>query len=661
MSDPTPIEQRLARIERVIAELSAEVAAIRSELHAPETAFDAGASPRPNPGDARATLRAEAEARGNAPRIAASRKRISLGSRTITAHDLERLVGSYGMLAIAVLAAVAAVGTFLSWAIGSGFITIGPAARVVIGLVAAAVVGVWGARLRRRERSFGSTLLGLALVIVHVCAYAAGPSFALVPIWVAFTGAAAASWALTVFAHREGDEPLWCVGFGGAAVAPFVTSNGHGSLYALLAYATLVLLSGCFSINKREWPIAWRVFYLASALFVVAAAWEARNTGTTRFVLALAFPLAIAVVGVAPLAVPSRKRGAIRWLSLLAALTGAYRQAGIGHHAVAEVGALIGALILSLALVDLESEVEQSSMIGRGREHPVLLDWIDGFGIPLVFALEAGFSVNSIAPEWLVLAIASAVLVAFCVRRGLGGLRDASAFGAVAMAVSAIAAASVEAPAGLTASLVAVALAAFGMHVLRPSSSWLRGGSTTFLGAAMVAVNGLASGGYHGNPFLREASASAVIVLAGLIIVARSWKMIRAATRLAVGDRRRSLRIPFERRTLRLATVAPWVWAFVWILIELGLAYSPTASTLLLVTYFAATGVACVAVGRSRSSSRLRQIGLSLAVVAAATAVYGAHEYFDFGARILAYLVISAFLLGIAYWYRRPGAEPSPA
>jgi hypothetical protein len=112
---------------------------------------------------------------------------------------------------------------------------------------------------------------------------------------------------------------------------------------------------------------------------------------------------------------------------------------------------------------------------------------------------------------------------------------------------------------------------------------------------------------------------------------------------------------------LRVATLAPWLWAFIWVLFELALAYSPTASTLLLVTYFAATGVACVAVGRSRSSSRLRQVGLALAVVAAATAVYGAHADIDFGARIVAYLVISAFLLGIAYWYRRPGADPIPA
>jgi len=49
------------------------------------------------------------------------------------------------------------------------------------------------------------------------------------------------------------------------------------------------------------------------------------------------------------------------------------------------------------------------------------------------------------------------------------------------------------------------------------------------------------------------------------------------------------------------------------------------------------------------------------AVIAAATAVYGAHAYFDFGARIVAYLVTSAFLLGIAYWYRRRGPAPNPA
>ena len=156
------------------------------------------------------------------------------------------------MLGIAVLAAVAAVGTFLSWAIGRGYLILGPAARVTIGLSFAAAIGVWGFRLRRRERSFGSSLMGLALVIVHVCAYAAGPAFALVPTWIAFLGSTLVSWGLAIFAHVENDEPLWCVAFGGAAVAPFVTSDGHGSVYALLAYGTLILLSACFAIESSR-------------------------------------------------------------------------------------------------------------------------------------------------------------------------------------------------------------------------------------------------------------------------------------------------------------------------------------------------------------------------------------------------------------------------
>ena len=112
---------------------------------------------------------------------------------------------------------------------------------------------------------------------------------------------------------------------------------------------------------------------------------------------------------------------------------------------------------------------------------------------------------------------------------------------------------------------------------------------------------------------------------------------------------------------LRTVVTVPWVWAFLWVLIELSMAYSASTSTLLLVTYFAITAVASVAAGRARNSARIRQIGLALAVVAAGTAVYGASAYFDSGTRIVAYLVTSAFLLGIAYWYRQPGNATATA
>ncbi|HEV8497067.1 MAG TPA: DUF2339 domain-containing protein, partial [Gemmatimonadaceae bacterium] len=209
MTIPPSLETRLAIIERQLAALAADVESLRAELSAPR-------------GDPR--LRATPPLHGSQqPRAA---RRIPISTPAFNSQDVERLLGRYGMLGIAVMAAVAAVGTFLSWAISHGYLALGPGARVTAGLVFAAAIATWGLRLRRTERSFGSSMLGLALVIVQVCAYAAGPSFHLVPTVVAFAGATAASRALALFAHGEADEPLWCVGFGGAAIAPFVTSDG---------------------------------------------------------------------------------------------------------------------------------------------------------------------------------------------------------------------------------------------------------------------------------------------------------------------------------------------------------------------------------------------------------------------------------------------------
>jgi uncharacterized membrane protein YhaH (DUF805 family) len=90
------------------------------------------------------------------------------------------------------------------------------------------------------------------------------------------------------------------------------------------------------------------------------------------------------------------------------------------------------------------------------------------------------------------------------------------------------------------------------------------------------------------------------------------------------------------------------------------MAFSKSTSTLLLVVYFAACAVFGVALGHRRQSAAVRKTGLALALLAAATAVYGTTSFFVVGLRVLAYLVISAFLLGIAYWYRRPGTNERP-
>src|SRR5213076_3079236 len=92
------------------------------------------------------------------------------------------------------------------------------------------------------------------------------------PDWVAFVLAAIASIALAIFAHAEADEPLWSVGFSGAAIAPFVTSSGKGNLYLLAGYGVAVLTASGYAMGARRWIVGGRVFLLAAALYTAALA-----------------------------------------------------------------------------------------------------------------------------------------------------------------------------------------------------------------------------------------------------------------------------------------------------------------------------------------------------------------------------------------------------
>jgi hypothetical protein len=100
-------------------------------------------------------------------------------------------------------------------------------------------------------------------------------------------------------------------------------------------------------------------------------------------------------------------------------------------------------------------------------------------------------------------------------------------------------------------------------------------------------------------------------------------------------------------------------WAFVWVHQEIAFAVSTTVSTLLRVSYYAATSVAAVAAGRAKAIAPLRHAGLALGILAAGTALYSASGLASVGARVFADLVAAGFLLAIAFWYRKPGPEPT--
>lgn len=547
------------------------------------------------------------------------------------ALDLETLVGRYGMLGIATLLALAAVGTFVSWAIAHGLL--GPLPRVLLGLLAAAAVGAFGVKLRERERSFGDSLLGLSLAIVHVCAWQAGPGLHLVPPFVALALSAVASVALAGYALTQDDEPLWCVGFGGAAVAPFVTSSGEGTAPMLAGYAAAVLIAGGTALASRPWNIARRVYAAAAALLTLALAAmpEAQHSAE----LSVALPFAAAGLGVLPVARGEFLRPRLRTLALLGGLAALHASVvelvpRLSAQACAGLGLLAWLFILEL----VDDDPPGTLLDGWGGREPEVADWIDGALAPLAFlaALGTAMGEDRAAPA---MALCAGALAFSAWRRPEGTLRDALALPSFLCAQAAVLVGLRDRHELAAAAMSGVCVLYLFLERALRSRTWRTAPLVGLVGAGVYALGVVTvRPSYQYTPFATAASAAALAVAACFVAAA---VLLRS----------------------RLAVVAAGIFLFLWIHQELAWAGSPETSTLLLVTWYASTGVGCVGFGRARGVPQLRHAGLGLAVIAALLALKAAWGLPSTGARIGAYLVVSIFLLGIAWWYRQPGAKPA--
>ncbi len=551
--------------------------------------------------------------------------------------DLETLVGRYGMLGLATMLALAALGTFVSWAIAHGLL--GPTTRIVLGLVAAAAIGVAGLKLRPRSRSFGDTLLALALAAVHVCAWAAGPSMGLVPAPLALGCSAAASVVLGAFALIEADEPLWCVGFGGACIAPFVTSTGQGTAPMLAAYATAVLVAAGSGLASRPWFIAGRVFAGGAALFV--AALLAMPAAQNAPLFALGLSLVVAGFGVLPFARGQVLRPRLRTMGLLAA-GAAFRLAFAPLPWMGPTGAAIAigiagcAWLVLLELADGEPAGKLLDGFGETDDGPAA--WVEGAVLPGLFLGALGVALDLDAGP--AFGAAAVILFASAARRS-DASRDALAAStwAAAMVATWLSTRSAETLAIASLAWGSILLVWLGRWAPTPTWSWTSRISLTVAGLWALWLISMRPA-YESFPFASRESLAA-------FAVALAWAA-------ALHDARTNADAS-SRNSARVGLVA---FAFLWGHQELVHAISPSTSSLLLIGYYAIASVAFVGWGRARRSPGLRRVGLGLGLFAAFLAARGAWQLDAPGTRIAAYLVVSVFLLGIAWWYRQPDEAP---
>ena len=699
--------ERVARLEAAVAGLARQVAALERRLdgRAPERpapAATAHGTAATAAGDAwsrlahrvgAATHRHQAphatrDTRDtrDTPGIGAGRGDTPAGRGGGRSLDLESLVGRYGTMLLGGLAILLGVGAFLRWAIER--VTLGPEMRVALGALAAVLLGALGLWLRARpsaaQRRFGSVLLAIALAVVHVVAWGAGPALGVVPSGVALAIAAAASAALAVVAWRGVEQPLFVVGIGGALLAPFVTSAESGDPAMLLAYGLMVLSAAIVALRDRAWPWAVRVCTsgvlayvgvaldaswaggigdapllrrIGPAVFVLACAWVAllwggrqhRSSLARLFLLILALPIAVrgsastaerpyldllllAGAGIVTLYVALRLHGVrqpqrstsalLQPLVLLLAALPSVPPPLDGWSA---------AVSLAVAALALLAAVEGGLLRALSGDAPQAPPAPHAPDAPAPATAAVTDAVAGATPErdllgvtlWHAHLLVAALASAFAIAIGLGDEQPVAAAAALALHAAGVALLARRAHAGVV--LVAPILG------LLFASAW----TLEQLGARPA---------YEYAPFLTPPSLAALVVVAAWYVCGHVFAAMLSGP--ATG--------PVERAIVRALGPAA---LFLWGREELSRAFSPDLSQFLLIAYFATVGVLLILFGRRRGLPGGRRIGLALAVYAALLAIAEASDFANVGLRVGSYLLVGGFLLAVAYWYRAAGEE----
>lgn len=595
-----------------------------------------------------ARLRADAEAVRRAPSMSA---RISTalhlgrpgsGSSASHAHaafsgdEIESLVGRYGTLLLAALVILMGVGVLVQVAVIRGLLT--PEVRVAFGAFAAAAVGAAGAYFHSRgEVRYGIALLALALAVVELVVWGAGPRLHLISSAVGLSVIDVVAVALAALAVHDDSEFLFTVAVAGLLSAPFVAASGGGSAPVLLAYGACVLLAALRAAPHSRWVRALGLLVGGAAFYALAAAGMPAARGWYAPYLVLAFT-ALCAAGALLLAAPGR-RGVLARAFLAVGSLGLI--VGWDRMLAAPSGTTLAAAALLAAIT-------YAALAARDVGEPLWLPsalLLPLLSLGVAFAAAAGDRGRAaILAAWAVLAAGA---------WWVEGTRGNSERGGAHLLLSSLlGAAAIGVLLWPRPLLLVAGFAGWGVvlsALVRSERSALPlVGVGIALGAACAsAMDQLASrAAYAYVPFTTRSSASALCATAGLAL---------GSAVLAGG---RGAAPQWADRPTRLGLVV--VYAILWGRMEVAQAFNRDVATFLLIAYYAACGVASIIAGRELQIQRLRLVGLALAIYAAVKALAQASEIGELLLRVGAYGAVGVFLLGAGYLYReRRGDRPA--
>lgn len=287
-------DQSPASLEQQLNELRARVYRLESALRARGVALDEAASPAPTTTQLQPIPQQVAQPTiPPTPRRAIPTPNFLHQQSEQPGHSLENRIGSQWFNRIGILAVLIGMAWFLKLAIDNHWI--GPAGRVLIGLVAGAALIAWSERFRSKGYpAFSYSLKAVGSGILYLSLWAAFSLFHLIPSSIAF----AAMIAVTAFngfmAWSQNSELLALYAIVGGYSTPLLLATGENHEIALFSYLLLLNLATLALIALRPWSrlllgsFAGTVFFFASWSFRF---YSNTQFGQTVFFLSLFFLL----------------------------------------------------------------------------------------------------------------------------------------------------------------------------------------------------------------------------------------------------------------------------------------------------------------------------------------------------------------------------------
>ena len=227
MPDPLSLEQRVARLEQLVARLL--------ERPGESDAGPPASSDEPPQGVARGPISADS---GGAS--------AEVESAAGLADHGERWLGRVGVAFV-----VLAFGFLFRYALDQGWI--GPAPRLVLGLLAGTAMLVVGLRLEGSRERYSHYLLGGSIALYYLVGFASYELYGLVPFALAFAFMCVVTVLAFILAERQRLPSLAGIGASGGLLTPFLVSTGSVNVPTLVAYTMLVLVGSGAIQFLRGW------------------------------------------------------------------------------------------------------------------------------------------------------------------------------------------------------------------------------------------------------------------------------------------------------------------------------------------------------------------------------------------------------------------------